>query len=358
MKHVSSLTGLRFVAASYVLLFHSGASFSSEIGAPEAIVRFLSNGYMGVSLFFVLSGFILCLSYAERGPVSAWLRPFIIARIARIYPVYLLAMIIMFPFVLGDISWIKALLVLSMTQAWTSAQSTHGYLWIMQAWTLSIELFFYTVFPFLLYIFARVKIFSPGNSLLLCSFFIVFAGSSTIAPGSQRAVIVDFLPLIRLLEFVFGMSLWMLISKVRLPRNSFWGEALTYLFGLATLGLLASTSSPHLLGFVTLLIGCLISCLYLFDSFLGRLLSSKIFIHLGEASYALYLLLGPIREWIRLSGDSSVALALYPIISILTSVFVYKFYEAPMRTFLKTRLSLGAFEKKKKLRENSSHAAK
>ncbi len=51
-----ALTGVRFFAAMAVLLFHYGAGFSERIHAPSPIRHLLHNGFLGVSLFFVLSG--------------------------------------------------------------------------------------------------------------------------------------------------------------------------------------------------------------------------------------------------------------------------------------------------------------
>jgi peptidoglycan/LPS O-acetylase OafA/YrhL len=60
---IPALTGVRFFAAIAVLLFHYGASFLERSGIPSPIAQFLHNGYLGVSLFFVLSGFILTYTH-------------------------------------------------------------------------------------------------------------------------------------------------------------------------------------------------------------------------------------------------------------------------------------------------------
>ena len=65
VRHYPPLTGLRFVAASAVLLYHFGAGYLQRNGAPYPIVTLLENGFLGVSLFFILSGFILTHTYRE-----------------------------------------------------------------------------------------------------------------------------------------------------------------------------------------------------------------------------------------------------------------------------------------------------
>jgi peptidoglycan/LPS O-acetylase OafA/YrhL len=55
-RRLSAFTGLRAIAAYFVLLFHYGSSFASSIGVPRPLGKILSNGYLGISFFFVLSG--------------------------------------------------------------------------------------------------------------------------------------------------------------------------------------------------------------------------------------------------------------------------------------------------------------
>ena len=54
-----ALTGIRIFAAYYVVMLHTGAGYFGRNGAPQAVLRLLDKGYFAVSLFFILSGFIL-----------------------------------------------------------------------------------------------------------------------------------------------------------------------------------------------------------------------------------------------------------------------------------------------------------
>jgi peptidoglycan/LPS O-acetylase OafA/YrhL len=88
-----AITSLRFFAAFHVALFHI-----NEMGAitgPHWFKSFSAIGYVGVSFFFVLSGFILVYTYAGRG---INLRDFWQTRFARIYPAYLFSLLLSFPF--------------------------------------------------------------------------------------------------------------------------------------------------------------------------------------------------------------------------------------------------------------------
>ena len=63
---INPLTGIRFLVAMLVFLFHFGAGFFEHIGAPQFVSTFLHNGKIGVSMFFVLSGFILTYTYTKK----------------------------------------------------------------------------------------------------------------------------------------------------------------------------------------------------------------------------------------------------------------------------------------------------
>jgi peptidoglycan/LPS O-acetylase OafA/YrhL len=86
-RFIGSLTGLRFVAAATVAIGH-GAPSLAQGGLSEFIAQVSS---IGMTMFFMLSGFVLWLNYAERfqsQPLGSALREFIVARFARLYPMY------------------------------------------------------------------------------------------------------------------------------------------------------------------------------------------------------------------------------------------------------------------------------
>ena len=172
-----ALTGLRFVAAFHVLVFHalftfSRASLRMPILAPGPLRSLVSSGYVGVNLFFVLSGFVLAYAYVEDGKMTTSAGRFWRARFARIYPMHLIGVLLALPlFVLGSLAnhvqgvaiakegakelALSALLV----QAWVPAHvlDLNG-----PSWSLSVEAFFYALFPLLVRLFGRLR--APGSS--------------------------------------------------------------------------------------------------------------------------------------------------------------------------------------------------
>ncbi len=121
---------------------------------PHPVTVFLEHGELGVALFFTLSGFILFYTYQGNLQTSRDLYKFFVARFARLYPVYLLAIVIS-AVLQGRLPRGQELLIFPLLQSWVPAISKFGYTWIIQAWTLSVEAFFYCCFPLVLLLFRR-----------------------------------------------------------------------------------------------------------------------------------------------------------------------------------------------------------
>lgn len=96
-KMITTLTGIRALAAGWVVIHH----FRDPIFDLLPDLRFLAppvrSGYLGVEVFFVLSGFVIAHNYAERVGSGALYRKYLWARAARIYPVHLATMALMVP---------------------------------------------------------------------------------------------------------------------------------------------------------------------------------------------------------------------------------------------------------------------
>ena len=137
------------MAAFYVVLFHGLPWLRQKFVVPRALETFLGNGYLAVTLFFILSGFILAYTYDGQIDGKTNRLHFWEARFARIYPVYFLSLMLAFWFERG-LSLGTRLAVLGMVQAWDPRAPQLTGAWNYPAWTLSVEAFFYLCFPFLL----------------------------------------------------------------------------------------------------------------------------------------------------------------------------------------------------------------
>ena len=146
-----ALTGLRTLLALTILLFHftpSGLRWGWF-----SLYPLIDIGYVFVSFFFLISGFILSYNYADR-PGGVNIADFWMARLSRLYPVYLLTMLISLPMLV--IEWHAR----SHAEFWTGLIATplllQGFFprlatfWNTVSWTLSCEIALYLIFPWLL----------------------------------------------------------------------------------------------------------------------------------------------------------------------------------------------------------------
>jgi peptidoglycan/LPS O-acetylase OafA/YrhL len=128
--YLNALTGLRFLAAFHVVLFHFRELALAD--GPEALYWIADKGYVSVGLFFVLSGFILTYTYADSthsAPLNR--RAFWAARFARIYPVYLLSVVIAAPALISLITESGSSNVLSRTVGVVALVATLGQDWML-----------------------------------------------------------------------------------------------------------------------------------------------------------------------------------------------------------------------------------
>lgn len=341
-EQINALTSVRFFAALLVLNFHFGAGFLVRIGAPEPVVNLFHNGYLGVSLFFVLSGYILSYAHRRSRLTLRDLGGYGLARFARIYPVYALALLLALPVLKVPLSAIDGTYVLLMIQAWAPPESARGFTWIMQAWTLSVEAFFYLLFPLLMVAFREI---TPRANLIVsvsCALAIVALGLPNVSPGVMTIPFVGshtavWLPVFRLPEFVLGMALYRLGCDY--PKMPLWlGRSLPQLLIVASaLVFLSLATNVHEKAVVTLLAGLLILSLTSREGVVSQVFASRSLVLLGGASYAMYILQGPVREICRSIIPAPWDQFVSPVATIAGSVVVFIVYEQPIRRLILRR---------------------
>lgn len=140
----NALTGLRAVAAIMVFLYHNRKPWIGYL--PDPVIRLLNEFHCGVSVFFVLSGFLIAYTYAEKPAEGAKAySDYILVRLVRIFPVYLLLISVKY-IDLGFPSASETAVTYTLTQGLFSDYSLSG---IPQAWSLTTELCFYLLAPFI-----------------------------------------------------------------------------------------------------------------------------------------------------------------------------------------------------------------
>src|SRR4051812_49366863 len=93
---IREIDGLRFVAITFVVLFHLGGLVKAHAaGGTSSLLRVVNTGGYGVQLFFVVSGFVLSLPFAahrlRNGRVVS-LRAYFLRRLTRLEPPYIVVM--------------------------------------------------------------------------------------------------------------------------------------------------------------------------------------------------------------------------------------------------------------------------
>lgn len=372
--HLRALTGLRFLAALHVVLMHRALQYLGW--APTWTRNVAAAGYTGVSLFFVLSGFVLAYTYLEPGErQSIERRRFWAARFARVYPVYLVSLLVALPAFAGlallrggadlgpETSPGKiALTTLTLTQSWSW---TTVWQWNSPGWSLSAEAFFYAAFPLIvpaLLRYARGRLLRAAGVLWLLAllppalYLLTHADGGTAASRDPTLMSIKFHPVLRIPEFVMGVVLGKLfLDRSAAPSSSpapRWAAETAA--GAILLLLAASPALPFVLlhnGLLAPLFGLLIFGLAGGRGPLARMLSHPGLVLLGEASYALYLLHQPLWLWVTSLGHVN-PLARQPtgffvgyiVITLVASIAVLQLVEKPSRKVLRKRLHPGVNE--------------
>ena len=340
-----ALTGIRIFAAYYVVMLHTGAGYFGRNGAPKVVLRFLDQGYLAVSLFFILSGFILVYTYQGKISGTDSVLRFWEARFARIYPVYLLALALMIPFAKTLTSG-QRITVLAMIQTWMPWRPNLVGAWNFPAWSLSVEAFFYLMFPLIFVGLNRLRV--AGLQWLAALLLALIAIGNLSQPvelwPNSAITLLRYIPLpvLRLPEFVVGMALGLAFLRGPTWRRSGLVSVCALLGAIFVLCLpLGPWASIAVIPFAVLILSLAHQ-----RGPIARILSSRILVLLGSASYAVYLLQLPIRIYTRLlfaemlHAPHNLDAFLSPCLLLILSVLVFLFWEEPARKFLRKSLGL------------------
>lgn len=301
-KRLDALTGLRFFAALNIVFFH----FSNPqwFGFMAPIVN---AGYLSVSFFIMLSGFVLAYNYAGRareGKLSK--RRFWLARLTRLYPIYLVSLALGWETFLGEwakhthaIFWAGAILTPLLLQGWIPEIATFGN---TPAWTMSAEAAYYMLFPWAAAVKQPKTRAGHYKRLGLLWALGMIPGTLYVIFNPDHIVHVDrfstgtwlqalkFTPLPHLASFLFGVMLAGLDETI---ERTGWFRVALGLFGFAAIySILAFTDVPYGLihdGLLMPLFGCLILSMAGVN-WLSKLFGFSLFVFVGESSYCLYLM--------------------------------------------------------------------
>lgn len=353
---LKSLTSLRFVAAFWVLTYH----FRDHLGLGLGKIGLVAHGWMGVDLFFTLSGFILAhvyLSEVEGGRFGYG--RFLQNRLARVYPMHLAALAAMLGlFVLaaltgagvGDPAAFKLADLpahLLMVHAWGTTEAVG---WNFPSWSISAEWGAYLLFPLiaLAVLHHRAR---PGltlaMALALClASYALLDRFHLYAPGVGAGFeqMTAQIGLLRILpSFLMGVALYAFGRARPLPAEAAWPLVLVSAFLIIAVATLELWVGLAWFGLAGVILGLAETSRHGVDA----PMAGKNFVFLGAASYALYMTHLPVDIvwfhalekvgvdeaaplWLRAAAVAGVFLA-----CIIVSLFAYAMIEEPARNWVR-----------------------
>ena len=325
-KRLPSLTSLRFFGAALVVGVHVGALFPTASSVAQ-------HGQVGVSFFYLLSGFVLTWAPSTTDTAMRFYR----RRIARIIPVHVLTWTIAVAFIPlvtnTQQDWLGNFLALPLLQAWIPTGSI-AFAGNGVAWSLSVEVFFYALFPLITPLVWRLS----GRKLWLLLGAMILA-ILLVAGLSPLNGLIYIFPISRLPEFVIGVCLAVLMQRGwRPPLN------LTAAATLAALTTLVGyfPGVPDRYSFVAITVipyALLISAACASDIDGGSFLSPKVLIRAGEWSFALFMthqLVVKVYGW--LVPSLSIRLYLLPLLLVFCVALAwatFRFIEQPLERRLR-----------------------
>lgn len=317
---------------------------------PDVGRSFVDMAYVALGTFFVLSGFLLARSYGATEWSPGNLRKYAVARLARVYPIYLVSLLVVAPIAYRALAFAPELgslrdragLVLShvlLLQGWTGRLPVD---WNTPAWSLSCELFFYLCFPAVLWLLGK-----PTREKLWVTAAIAFAMPTAVRalgiPGTWK-------PLLFFGDFLIGIALAGCYDALAHRRYRLAGHG-HYLYlpaaALFVALIVGGTAIPRwglLDAGLRLANAGLILGLALGGGLVERALSSGMVLAGGRITYAMYILHIPLLWWYKrtpgfLALPPETAAFVYYVGLVLVSAAAYWLVEEPANRWLRDTFS-------------------
>ena len=360
---IRALTGLRIVAALWVVLFHfRPLLWEASPRLEQDLAPLLNSGAQGVDLFFILSGFVLTWNYLDRmGPTwsaRATLH-FLWLRLSRVWPLYLVtmhlaALWIILTLHVGDvpspdaekltpISYVRQLF---MVQLWFEP-FFDGTSWDGPAWSISAEWLAYLLFGLLILVIFRIARVSRARTLFMLAFFAALPPTVLLLGSGLLYTPWSWLPRI-VAQFTAGALACAAVRRLRLGEGGrrLAGWASILLVAAIVGGLyyydaypVAGMVDPG--GVMAVLFMPLVVTLAIGAGMLPALLSTRLLVYGGQISFGLYMLHEPVhtvwnwavQQYTITMPKSTAKIVVVGLIvaSIASAMLLYHLVEEPAR---------------------------
>lgn len=359
-----ALTGIRAFAA-YLVFFHHFNPFLPE-SWPERLIR---EGHTGVTIFFVLSGFLIITRYLDKTRFSAnWLRGYFQNRIARIYPLYFLLTCLTFLVLLKDPTYDitqqwqefipsdKALILIMNLTFLRGFFGAFLFTLINQGWTLTVEETFYAFAVPLMIILNLVRGNKQYGVLAIAAFGFIGVGCALVYSNpvhrynffSPATFMSSYTFFGRAVEFMMGAALALFVRHYPITRKGAWATTVGGLWMVACLVVLACIATKELPSYrnpLGIAVNNLVLPLGISMFFYGlltertqlaHLFSTKVAQILGKSSYAFYLVhMGVLSVFVKrnISDSPMVILA----VALGVAYLLWRFVEEPLQAMLRSK---------------------
>ncbi len=344
---IKPLTSLRFFFAFFVFLSHL-----SFVKTENSLFNWLQRniffeGYLGVSFFFILSGFVLAYSYREKfSQNTITKKSFYLARFARIYPLHFLTLILAVPIIYFHNS---SGIIRSFLANLFLIQSFIFFSFNAPAWSISDEMFFYLIFPFIIILLGKVKI------LKILFYFLVpvilITGIILIPEHDQKAFFYVN-PIVRSFDFILGILLYDLFKKQKFSSYFSTVKRATFLeiFTLSTFFIFFIFHNFLNRSFRYSIYYWIPMCLIIYTfaqnkGWISKLLSNKTLVFLGEISFGFYMIHylvitygNMLKDNYFINFNEIILSGIYFIVTLILSCLSFIYFEKPMNTFIKKKL--------------------
>ncbi|MDH3609224.1 MAG: acyltransferase [Gammaproteobacteria bacterium] len=359
IKYRPEVDGLRAIAVISVIIYHAEIYFGET--------QFFKGGFLGVDVFFVISGFLITSIILGEHKISGQfsIKNFYERRARRILPALLVVMFVsipiawyvLYPSQLLDFSKsILSTLIFASNFYWDMTLQEYGaesalFKPFLHTWTLAVEEQFYIIYPFIIlvifYFFRNYAIVLLSCALLLS---LQFAESLTVRDPSLSFYMLPS----RFWELLFGGLVAFYVHQYPQKKSMHYLYRIMPTIGLFLIifSLLFINLKQHHPGYITLtpVVGTVLIIFFANENdFVTKLLASKLFVFIGLISYSLYLWHYPIFSFGRIIDDTPTwdDKGLWIVLTIIFSTLTYFYIEKPFRnkkiiTFKRFMLFVGA----------------
>jgi len=308
---IRALTGLRIVAAMWVVLFHfRPLLWDASPRLKDDLAPLFNSGAQGVDLFFILSGFVLTWNYLERmGP--SWspraTLHFLWLRLSRVWPIYLVTMHIAAAWIIFTLHFgrtpspdaekltaISYLRQIFMVQLWFEP-FFDGTSWDGPAWSISAEWLAYLSFALLVLVVFRMARVTRARTLLVLAFLTALPPMIMLLASGHFYTPWSWLPRI-VAQFAAGALACAGVRRLRLgDRSQRAAGYLSVLLTATVVGMLYYFDAHPISGMIDpggladVLFLPLIVTLAIGVGSLPALLSTRLLVYGGQISFSLYM---------------------------------------------------------------------